>query len=79
MELWRGEVDANDRVELAQAAGVISNHFTCSVEEAERLLLETALQARLEPVALADRLLEPATRRAALAAVAVVADRRVID
>ena len=63
-------------MELAQATGVIHGRFGCGVDEAEQLLMETAQGARMDLAALVERLLEPRTRKAALAAVAVVVRSR---
>ena len=70
--MWISDTNRDDWVELAQATGIIQSRFVCSTSDAERLLTETAEQARLDLLSLAERLLEPSTREAALAAVAVV-------
>jgi len=67
------DVLADDNwAQLAQATGMVHSRFACGIDEAERLLRETARQARMHPVTLAERLLDLATREAALAAVALV-------
>ena len=70
--MWISDTNRDDWVELAQATGIIQSRFVCSTSDAERLLTETAQQARLDLLTLAERLLELSTREAALAAVAVV-------
>ena len=72
-----GRTDRGRRLELAHASEIIRDRFGCGGTESARLLIETAHGARMDLEALAQRLLEPDTRQAALAAVGVVLrDRR---